>query len=105
MKRHDVLGALIRTLIILNVLDTLCTLVLVGHRFTTEDNPLMDIALQKGPLTFGLTKMGITILSAGLLWFARKSKWAIPATLSLLIIMGVVVFVQMVMVMQLGWRQ
>ena len=103
MKRHDVLGALIRTLIILNVIDAVCTLVLVGYKFTTEDNPLMDIALQRGPMTFGLTKMGITIFSAALLWFARKSKWAIPATLSLLIIMGVVVFVQMVMVMQLAW--
>jgi hypothetical protein len=103
MKRHDVLGALIRTLIILNVVDAICTLVLVGHRFTTEDNPLMDIVLQRGPMLFGLTKMGITLLCGGLLWLARKSKWAIPATLAMLIIMGVVVFVQIVMVMQLGW--
>jgi hypothetical protein len=103
MKRHDVLGALIRTLVILNVVDLLCTLLLVGNKLTTEENPIMDIALQRGPMTFGAVKLGVTLVSAGLLWFGRRSKWAIPATLSLLIIMGVVVFVQLIMVMQLSW--
>jgi hypothetical protein len=104
VKRHDVLASLIRTLVILNVIDSVCTLFLVGHRLTTEDNPLMDILLEKGSLTFGLAKTAIAILSAVMLWFSRKSKWAIPATISLLLVMSVVVFVQVVMLMQIGWN-
>jgi hypothetical protein len=102
--KNSVLAILIRTLVVLNVLDFLGTTVLVGHRFTTEENPLMDLAIQRGPVIFAIAKGLLTIFSAVLLWISRKSKWAIPATLALIVVMAVVVFMQLVMVMQLVWR-
>lgn len=100
--RGTLLGVLVRTLVVLNLVDLACTLVLVGYKLTTEENPIMDIAFQRGPMIFGAAKLGLTLLSAGLLWLGRQSRWAIPASLALLAIMSVVVFVQIFMVMQLG---
>ena len=101
MKRNDLLAMLIRTLVVLNILDLSCTLILVTCKLATEANGFMDILLQEGPLIFGSIKMGITLISGLLLWLARKSLWAIPASLSLVGIMSMVVLVQVFMVLQL----
>jgi hypothetical protein len=93
--------ALLRSLVILNVIDLICTLILVGYKFTTEANPIMDVLLQKGPLYFAGGKMAVTLICAGLLWVARKSKWGIPAAISMVGVMSATVFVQIFMVSQL----
>ena len=98
---RELFSALLRALLILNAIDLICTLILVGHKFTTEANPLMDILIQRGPLMFGAGKIGVTLLCGGLLWIARKSKWALPATISMVGVMSATVFVQIFMVAQL----
>jgi len=103
MTKDPILKLALRMLVILNVLDACCTLVLVGFKFTTEANPIMDLFLQKGPLIFGLVKLIVTLTSVGLLWLARNSKWALPASLCLVGIFQLVVGIQFYMVATLPW--
>lgn len=81
---NPLLPILIRTLVILNVLDLAGTLTLVMNKFTTEANPSMAFFL--------------AAISALLLWIGRRSSWAVPATLALVGIMSVVVALQIVLV-------
>lgn len=98
---RELMPALLRSLVILNVIDLICTLILVGYKFTTEVNPIMDVLLQEGPLLFAAGKMTVTLVCGALLWIARKSKWGVPAAISMVGVMSATVFVQIFMVAQL----
>lgn len=98
---RELMPHLLRSLVILNIIDLICTLILVVNKFTTEVNPIMDVLIQRGPLLFGAAKLGVTLVCAGLLWAARKSKWGIPAAISMVGVMSATVFVQIFMVAQL----
>ena len=98
---RELMPVLLRSLVILNVIDLVCTLILVVNKFTTEANPIMDMLLQRGPLTFAAGKLAVTLVCVGLLWIARKSKWGVPAAISMVGVMSATVFVQIFMVAQL----
>lgn len=70
---------LVKLLVILNIVDTALTMAVVGLKWATETNPIMDYLLQQGPLIFGAGKLILSLGGALLLWRGRKSTWALPA--------------------------
>ena len=64
---------LIISLILLNVLDGMFTLVSVNAGLATEINPLMDILISTHPVLFMFTKMLLVYLGALLLWRYRDN--------------------------------
>ena len=89
---------LLRLLIYLNFLDTFLTVVVVGMKWATETNPIMDYFLQQGPMIFGATKLLLTLSGTFLLWKARKSKWSIRAAYGLVLSYGLVVAYELTMI-------
>jgi hypothetical protein len=88
----------IKALVILNVIDCLVTLTLVGTKIATEKNPLMSYLLDKGPLAFGAVKLGVTAIAAYGFWKIRKSPSAWVTLGVLLGIYTVLIVYQMVIV-------
>lgn len=96
--KSETLAVLLRTLILLNVVDTILTIIVVGLKWATEVNPIMDYFLQQGPIIFGLTKFTMTLAGTFLLWKARKSIWSIRAAGALTACYALVVAYEMAMI-------
>lgn len=95
---RDRLALLLRLLVHLNIIDTILTLIVIGLKWATETNPIMDYFLQQGPLVFGATKLLLTLSGALLLWKARRSKWSARAAYGLVLCYGLVVAYELTMV-------
>ena len=67
------------TVIILNLLDAICTLVWIRAGVASEGNPLMDQAMSHGPVGFMVVKLALVSLSVGLLWRLRHRRAAATA--------------------------
>jgi cytochrome bd-type quinol oxidase subunit 2 len=78
--------------IVLNMLDAVWTLTFVRIGAANEGNPLMDQALEHGPLWFMLAKLTLVSLSVMLLWRLRHRRSAtvglFSAALTYLVICG-----------------
>lgn len=92
------IAVLLRLLVFLNIIDTVLTIFVVGMKWATESNPLMDYFLQQGPMIFAATKITLTLAGTFLLWRARSSKWATRAAFTLTACYGGVVAYEMVMI-------
>lgn len=101
--RGKVLRNLLLVLVWLNLADVACSLVLIGFKFTTEANPIMDIFLQQGPLQFGAAKMSMTVIGSAIVWAGRRSAWAVPAVAAAVVLTSLVVLSEIVMICQLDW--
>lgn len=84
--RSKRLSWLLRVFVALNIADFAQTAVLVTTKIATEVNPIMDFFLSQSMIAFGAAKMGLTALSAFMLWKARHSHWNV-----LLIVLGLVI--------------
>ena len=78
---------LLRLLIWLNIIDTLLTISVVGLKWATEANPIMDYFLQQGPLVFGATKLALTLAGTAILWKgAPKTTWPVKKIAAALVV-------------------
>lgn len=63
----------VQALVWMNVFDGLVTITLVYTKVTVEKNPLMSYLLDRGPLMFGLVKVGVSLLIGYGFWRIRRS--------------------------------
>lgn len=75
--RPRVVFALAASLLVFNLVDALCTLGVVHVGAATEANPLMDLLLRGGPLTFMVGKLALVSLGVALLWRLRQHRAAV----------------------------
>lgn len=70
---------LLATLLILNLLDGMLTLISVLSGFATEANPLMNELIARGPVSFMIGKLLVVSLSIWLLWRVRRARASMVA--------------------------
>jgi len=81
-KRLPWLKWVLSAILILNVVDSSCTIYFVNQGTATEGNPFMAIFINS-PLLFAFVKFILVIPCAGILWIYRKRKLALAGIILL----------------------
>ncbi len=76
---HDWLKGVVASIIVLNALDGILTIIWVESGMATEANPLMDVLLSKSPVLFICVKMLLVCLGVILLWRLRAKAFALAS--------------------------
>jgi hypothetical protein len=75
--RPRLLWGLIASILVMNLLDAVFTLVWIGTGRATEANPLMAVIVRTHPVLFVVVKTTLVSLGLLLLWRLRRSPLAI----------------------------
>lgn len=78
-------GLALRVLVLLNLVDTVCTLHWCLSGLACEANPLMRWALNLGPAAFITSKVCMVLVGVGVLWRARFHALARAGVIPLLL--------------------
>jgi hypothetical protein len=78
-KQFRWLKGIVATVIILNLLDGILTMVWVFSERANEANPLMAPLIEANPVLFIAVKMALVFLGTYLLWRLRKRALAVVA--------------------------
>jgi len=78
-QHYDWLHAIVKTLLVLNLLDAIFTLVWVRSGLALEANPLIDQLVTEQPLLFFGVKLGLVGMGSWLLWSRRDRPIAVVA--------------------------
>ena len=73
------LHGVVKTLLVLNLLDALFTLVWVRFGFAREENLMIDRLIDHQPLVFIAVKLGLVAMGSWLLWQRRDRPTAVVA--------------------------
>lgn len=73
------LGGIVKTVLVLNLLDAVFTLVWVGSGQAEEANPLLRELVVARPVLFVAAKLGLVGLASALLWRLRARPLAVVA--------------------------
>lgn len=76
---HDWLKGVVASIIVLNALDGILTIVWVESGIATEANPLMAILLSTSPVLFMCVKMLLVCLGIIVLWRLRAKVFALAS--------------------------
>jgi hypothetical protein len=75
----NILGATL----VFNVIDVIFTLIVVLLGFAVEANPVMQRALDAGPLAFAVIKISVVSLGVLLLWRERRRPLAVAGSVGI----------------------
>lgn len=73
------LEAIVKVILVLNLVDAVFTLIWVGSGLATEANPLLRELVHHHPVVFVLAKVGLVGLGSLLLWRLRRRPLAVVA--------------------------
>jgi len=73
------LGAIVKTVLVLNVIDAIMTMVWVSSGAAIEANPILRDLVQGDPLSFVCVKLALVSLGSLLLWRNRGHAMAVVA--------------------------
>jgi hypothetical protein len=83
---YEDLKVLITGVFVLNVLDGICTIFLVGSGFALEGNPLMANLIAHHPVLFMLCKVILVLLGSAILWRFRTNRMAVVSIFATFIV-------------------
>jgi hypothetical protein len=76
-RQYGWLNAIIKAVLVLNLVDAIFTLVWVWAGLATEANALMAGLVERHPVVFVAAKLGLTSLGSILLWRLRRHPIAV----------------------------
>jgi hypothetical protein len=79
------LETVIKTVLVLNLIDAVATLFWVRAGMAAEENPFMATLVYQHPITFVVLKMALVALGSALLWRYRHRPLAVVAVFLILI--------------------
>ena len=92
-KNYFVLEASLMALLVLNLIDLICTMMFVAIDAMKEGNPLMDSLLQIHPIVFAVTKVALVSFGVIVLWHCRKKPIAlVGSTIGLVVYTAVIYY-------------
>ena len=86
-QQHFVwLRRIVLTVIVLNAIDAILTLIWVWRDQATEANPLMAHLVHNNPVLFVIAKMALVALGSVVLWRLRKHKVAVVSIFAIFLV-------------------
>jgi hypothetical protein len=83
---HDRLNSTLAAILLLNLADTMLTILWVTSGTASEANPLMRELVELGPIPFAATKLAMVSFAIFLLWRWREHPWTRPASVGAMVL-------------------